>query len=297
MYERENKNNSYMTSRITASIIAIVTLITICFASNTAHTQGLGDLLVAPTRVEFEGRKRSTELTLVNRGTGKATYRISFQNMMMEKDGTYKVIEEPENGELFADRILRYAPRQITLEAGETQTVRVMTRKKRNLEQGEYRSHMLFKAVPPEDTGKTIESVKVKKGQLAVRLTPIFGISIPVIVRHGDLEEAIIKVTDAKVTSQQVGEETKYFLEAEFSRQGKKSVYGDMKVTYGSDSSGEYIGELRGISIFTPYTERSVKIPLNLTEGLSGGGGKIHFFYHERNNEHAILTQQVVNLQ
>src|ERR1700737_1174027 len=39
---------------------------------------GIGDLLVAPTRLIFEGRTRAAELTLINIGRQTATYRISF---------------------------------------------------------------------------------------------------------------------------------------------------------------------------------------------------------------------------
>ena len=67
------------------------------------HAQpGAGDLLVTPTRVVFEGRQRTAQITLVNRGAAAATYRIAFTNLRMNEEGGTKEIETSgaEPGEL-----------------------------------------------------------------------------------------------------------------------------------------------------------------------------------------------------
>ena len=107
-----------------------------------------GDLLISPVRVVLEGRQRSAELTLVNRGEETMTYRVEFENRRMLEDGRFESALEAREGELFADSMIRYAPRRITLEPGSPQTIRVLLRKPSDLAEGEYRSHLLFRAVP-----------------------------------------------------------------------------------------------------------------------------------------------------
>ena len=83
---------------------------------------GPGDLLVTPTRVVLEGRERSAELTLVNRGQERTTYRITLENRRMDAQGKFSEIDTPKDGELFAQNLIRYAPRRVTLEPNKPQT-------------------------------------------------------------------------------------------------------------------------------------------------------------------------------
>ena len=49
-------------------------------APSEAWSQSAGDLVVAPTRIVFEGRTRTAQISLLNRGSAAATYRISLIN-------------------------------------------------------------------------------------------------------------------------------------------------------------------------------------------------------------------------
>ena len=51
---------------------------------------------------------------------------------------------EAAPGEHFADGMLSWSPRQITLQPGTAQVVRLMVRKPEGLAEGEYRSHLDF---------------------------------------------------------------------------------------------------------------------------------------------------------
>lgn len=268
-----------MSSLVTATVIPF-----------DVHAQGAGDLLVAPTRVELEGRKRLAEVTLVNKGSVEATYRISFQNMHMTEEGRYEVIEEPKAGEKFADDIIRYAPRQVRLKAGESQTIRLMLRKPKGLEDGEYRSHLLFRAVPPDDTGRSIEDVKGSNKSLSVKLTPVFGISIPVIARHGKLVDGTatisnISLTPLKDQPAQDDDHTLYNFSAVFNRSGDTSLYGDVKIIH----NGTIIGQLKGISTFAPYAKRQVDFSFNMPKSLSSGES-LTVVYHDKKDEEKVYA-------
>ena len=160
------------------------------------------NLIVTPTRVIFEGRTHSQELTLIHQGDREATYRISFLHYRMKQDGSLEEIKEPKANEqiTFADEFIRYSPRQITLKPGEKQTVRLMVRKPKDLAPGEYRSHVLFKEIAPPDLGVNVE--KGSKGaddkSISFTLIPLFAVSIPVVVRHGNIS-AKVEIQEARI--------------------------------------------------------------------------------------------------
>ena len=59
---------------------------------------GVGDLLVAPTRLVLNGG-RGTEVILNNIGEEPATYRISVEFRRMKGDGTREAVAEPSGPE------------------------------------------------------------------------------------------------------------------------------------------------------------------------------------------------------
>ncbi len=193
-----------------------------------ARAQSIGDLGVSPTRVVLAGRTRSAEIVLLNRGTQPATYRISVINMRMTETGKFEPIEEPDSDQMFADKLIRYAPRQVTLDPGATQTVRVMVRKPRDLPPGEYRSHLYFRAVPPPGAGRSVEFADSGQG-IQINLVVIPGVTIPVIVRHGDLS-AQATLSDINVSDLDEPEGPK--LSLRINRQGDRSLFGDLTAAF-----------------------------------------------------------------
>jgi P pilus assembly chaperone PapD len=144
-----------------------------------------GGLVVTPQLVELDSRTRSQVLTLANRGDQTETYRISIVNYRMDDKGNLHPTEQPADGEGFAGALFRYAPRQITLEPGRPQTVRILYRRPANLQEGEYRSHLLFQQVPPAEP--TAAETGSSSG-LSLQIRTVFGITVPVIIRHGTLQ-------------------------------------------------------------------------------------------------------------
>ena len=59
---------------------------------------GVGDLLVAPTRIVLDGR-RGTEVILKNIGDEVATYRVSVEFRRMTEDGKLVDVELPNDKE------------------------------------------------------------------------------------------------------------------------------------------------------------------------------------------------------
>ena len=101
-------------------------LVAALLAAFAAPVPAAAELLVAPTRVVLTTQTRSSELVLVNKGAETAAFRIAIENRRMREDGSLEDVGEAQPGELFADDKLRYSPRQLVLEPGARQVVRIM---------------------------------------------------------------------------------------------------------------------------------------------------------------------------
>lgn len=226
-----------------------------------AQSAGAEGLVVAPTRVVFEGRTRSAELTLLNPGTETTTYRLSLMRLRMTDNGAIQEITSaPLPGEQFADDLVRFSPRQVTLEPGVAQTVRVQVRKPAGLASGEYRSHLVFRALPPpgappaELTGEE-ESAR----GFSIRLNVLYGVSIPVIVRHGEVS-ASVRLSNLELHPSSGGPAQ---LKLKLSRSGNASVYGDLRAEVVS-ATGEttLVGRMKGLAVYSPNGQRVIDFPL-----------------------------------
>ena len=79
---------------VSRSIATIVFAAIPFIAFSTPADAGIGDLLVAPTRIVLDGRK-GAEIVLNNIGEEPATYRISVEFRRMVQDGTLQDVPEP----------------------------------------------------------------------------------------------------------------------------------------------------------------------------------------------------------
>ncbi len=228
--------------------------------------QAAGDLIVAPTRVVFEGRDRAAQLSLVNKGSATSTYRISVVNMRMQPDGNLVEIAQPDPGQEFADKLFRYSPRQVTLEPGASQAIRLLLRKPADLAEGEYRSHLMMRAVP-DNQG---QSVEVPTQGAAVTLIPIFGIAIPVIVRHGELDYGM-SIKDLGYSAPDADNplpRATFMLE----RSGNRSSFGDLTASVSIDGKDVVLSQIMRLAVYTPNTSRAVEMRLRVPDGVNLSG-------------------------
>jgi len=259
-------------------------------APSPADLPGIGDLLVAPTRVVFEGRTRAAELTLLNIGKQTATYRISFTHLRMGETGDLKEIEKAQPGDQFADDLIRYSPRQVTLDPNVAQTIRLQVRKPEGLADGEYRSHLLFRAVPPESSQpETSVEAQEKKTGYSVRLTPIYGVSIPVIVRSGKTSVKSSLSDLAVRAAEKPGDPPS--LEMKIRREGNESVYGNLRVLFTPPSGKEQVvAVLNGVAVYTPNAERLVRIALQPPPGVALTKGRLRVSYARAEQNGEVLA-------
>jgi P pilus assembly chaperone PapD len=223
---------------------------------------GAGDLLVAPTRVVFEGRKRTAEVSLSNTGNSRATYRISLVRMEMDENGAIK--DRPQDsGSENLQSLFRFSPREVTLEPQESQTVRIQVRKPAELPTGEYRLHMLFRAVPPPP--EAAPALQEAPTALAIKLTVIYGVAIPLIIRQG---ETSAKASIAEPNLDLPGRTLQFRLD----RSGNQSIYGDVHATLiPPKGSPEALAEAMGLAVYLPNAFRRVTFNLPPAKPLPSG--------------------------
>jgi len=234
-----------------------------------------GNLLITPRRIVFEAGKRTQEVNLANTGTDTARYAISMIQYRMEKDGSFKEITQPDSGQYFSDKFIRFFPRNVTLAPNETQVIRLQLVNNQQLKAGEYRSHMYFRAIPKVNTFASSKDTVVDPGTIKIRLIPQFGLSIPVIVRTG-VSTTVCTLTDVNIKNTPEGS----YAHMQINRTGNMSVYGDIKINYVSESGTiSQIGLIKGLSIYTPNLQRTVDIKIEPTSGTNLHKGKLQVVY------------------
>ena len=220
----------------------------------TPASAGIGDLLVAPTRIVLDGRK-GAEVILNNIGDEPATYRISVAFRRMTPEGGLVDVAEPSAEDKLAEEMILYAPRRVTLAPHQPQSVRVRARAPQGLPDGEYRVHLLFRAIPPARPVAAAQQGEAPKG-ISFALTPVYGVTIPVIVRFGNLEA---KAGIANVHLEQ--RDGKPAVALDLSRSGDRSTYGEVRVL--KPGVKNPIAIQKAVAVYKEVATRRVTIPVD----------------------------------
>ncbi|MFV8342642.1 molecular chaperone [Flavobacterium sp. XS2P39] len=244
-----------------------ILLLLLLFLFYTVSLTAQGDLMIFPKRIVFDGiQNRSQNINLSNVGKDTATYKLSYNQIKMDEDGKFISIEEPEPDQRFASSYLRFYPRMITLAPNESQTVKIQLIKTNELQQGEYRSHLYFRAVPKNKVLEKEYPIQKPEG-LSISITPVFGISIANIITIG---ESTTVVTLSNLAVQQSDEEIT--LSLDFNRSGNMSCYGDIQVNHISATGiTTSAATVKGFAVYAPGNLRSTKIKLNSPQNMSKG--------------------------
>ena len=235
---------------VAAALIAAPTLLPMQQAA-----AGVGDLLVAPTRLVLNGG-RGAEVILNNIGDEPATYRISVEFRRMKPDGTLEEAAEPSQAEKAARDMIVYAPRRVTLAPNEPQSIRISARPPKGLPDGEYRVHLLFRAIPPATP--VAQRASAPANGLSFKLTPVYGVTIPVIVRLGNLD---VQAGISNVRLEQ--HNGKPAVAVDISRSGRRSTFGEVRVL--KPGVKDPVALTRAVAVYTELSERAVVVPVSET--------------------------------
>jgi hypothetical protein len=228
---------------------------------------GMGDINLYPKRVVLQGRDRIASVGLFNRAASEGRYDIVVSDMMMTPLGNIVELGSVENPEekarvKTASALLRWSPRKIVLPASAAQTVRIMARIPPDLPPGEYRSHFSVVQIPPggEGGGFSVDDMSEQSASrsVGVRITPRFGISIPVIVRVGETTvQAGLRDLAVKTLS-----DGRKVVALTITRSGTRSAYGDITVM--APGQPKPVAIIKGIGVYPEVDSRPVNVPIDL---------------------------------
>lgn len=234
-----------------------------------------GNLLVTPVRVTFEGNKTREDLSISNIGNDTAVYVISFLRYRMNENGSFTELDRNDRSIKYADEYLRIFPRRVTLPPNESQTIRLQFRRPADMKAGEIRSHIYFRA-EKDAAPLGMDTQVADSNKMSVRITPIFGISIPVIVRHGELN---LKMTISDVSFSANNDSTAN-LSLQLNREGNRSSYGNIRVVYHPENAKAVeVGIANGVGVYTEIDKRIFNMRLLLRDGQKFGNGKLAISY------------------
>lgn len=215
------------------------------------------DLLVTPKRIVFNNQsKLKKTLNLVNTGKDTVIYNISFLNYKMSSNGEFVQIFEEDSLHRFSDKYVRIFPRRVVLPPNDPQLISIQYRKKSDMITGEYRSHLYLRS---ELNNSALGSSDDKTpNQLGIQLVPVYGISIPIIIKYNE-DDISVKITDSKL----VKVENNYFVDFILNREGDFSFYGDIEVIYSNNNNEDVVSRINGIALYTDVSNRLFRFKLD----------------------------------
>lgn len=242
-----------------------------------------GNLIIMPRRIILDANRRTQELNVANTGSDTAKYLISVVQYRMLENGAFEEIVQPDSAQYFADKNFRFFPRNVTLAPNESQTIKVQSINTSELQPGEYRSHLYFRAIANEPPVEDKTS-KLPKS-LSVQLIPTFGIAIPVIIRTGS-STLSVKI-EKPVFSLNNGIP---LLNMTFNRTGNMSVYGDVKIEH-ITSTGKItqVGIAKGLAIYTPNRVRYFTLNLDKNPQVDYHKGKLNIIYTTSSESKSVM--------
>jgi hypothetical protein len=232
----------------------------------TTAVGGMGDINLYPKRVVIDDRNRVASVGVYNKTAQTGDYDITITDMMMTTDG--RLIElavakadDPTRARVkAAGEMVRWSPHHFPLPGNESQMVRIMARVSPDLPAGEYRTHLSVIAVPPGDDGLTIDEAAKNQpasGGIGVKITPRFGISIPVIIRVGETT-LTSGLKDLAVITAPGGQK---LIRLTVTRSGTRSSFGDITVT--APGAAKPVALVRGVGVYPEVDERTVTLPVD----------------------------------
>jgi hypothetical protein len=247
--------------------------------SSTGFAQG--DLLIAPTRLVLDGRGGG-EVILSNQGNEPETYKVSLELRRMDENGNLVPVKEADANvsERAALAMIRYAPRRVTLPPSQPQSIRISARPGADLPDGEYRVHMSFAALPKV---QPVTEAPAGNNGIAIKLIPVYGIVMPIIVRKGTLTVKA-GLANPRIEHGPRGD----FFTVDITRSGTESIYGDLLVYPKGAKDPAFIA--RGLGVYPEIGTRHATFPLTPQEAAELKGQALIEFREAPENGGALIT-------
>jgi len=203
------------------------------------------NLLINPTRVQINTNDRTADITLINISKVTTTYRLEWEEKKAKSDGGYINLSSTDASNFpIASKMLRISPKQVTLKPNERQTIKVAIRRPQGLANGEYRSHLLFKALPPKTAEEGLQS---NAASMSVNI--VLSFAIPVVIQQGTPDYKIA-INDAHINYSPTRKDGSVAIN--LSRTGTHSVIGHISAYWTPNGGKEVLLAKQGDYNFWP---------------------------------------------
>lgn len=234
-------------------------------------------LFITPTRLVFEGRQRAATVTFLNQKDTPKTYRLFWRDKKQGPDGKFVDMLEGDDVPWSAKSLIRYSPRQVTVEPQESQVVRFALRKPKDLPEGEYRSHLVIEEQEPpkgeDDLGGDAIGVKINM---------LYSYTMPILVVHGK-QKVDVKVRDFD-TYRSEGRE--WIAEALFENSGGTSALGILRLEWEGPEGTEVLAEGGSVNIYLPQRRRKISLKYQ----RPNTPGRLRMAYYEDRHAERLTT-------
>ena len=167
---------------------------------------------------------------------------------------------------------------------GQSQVIRLLLRKPGDLSDGEYRSHMLFQALPPTTTNSVENIANDNADGITIELIPIVGVSIPVIVRHGNMSSRVT-LSDAGIIPA-VGPGGIPKIGVNINRAGSGSTYGDFRVVLTpAEGAAVVVAQVNSVAVYANLDQRRFEMPLNIPPGVNLVNSQLDIIFIESGSD------------
>lgn len=248
------------------------------------------NLLVTPLQIVFKDRERNTEITLVNTGRDINTYKLGWE-VLKQIDGAggyVPVSDEERKTRTDLEDFAVFTPRQITLNPGDKQVVRVAIRSPKDIADGEYKSHLKLSIVSNPNLLADTQK-KPEKDEIGIGAKVMTSYSIPVVYRLGTYDS---KVEVGAPSLSKSPKTSNMLINLNVKRSGLHGVIGLIKVYYTPNGGKEAeIGSLGNASLYSEVGNRDFTIPTAL-KSISPGQIRVLFIKAEGAEKDFVMLDE-----
>jgi hypothetical protein len=153
------------------------------------------------------------------------------------------------------------------------------------MQSGEYRSHLYFRS-EKDYTPLSRDKAAQDSTLLSVSITPIFGMSIPIIIRTGEVSVSA-SISNPKLETTADNFQNLLFT---INRVGNISLYGDISIQFIPQQGTPFeVGALNGVGVYTNIDYRKMNIQLTIPNGGSLPKGKLKITYNSKNEGKSVV--------
>lgn len=243
-------------------------------------------LFVAPHRLIVEPTEKTDVIAVSNKSDTKRRYDLMLIDQVMNENG---ITQRKDTYPYSVKKMVKFVPRRFTLEPGQRQTVRIAVNRPKDMADGDYHSHLLFREVPLSLKDKKAGDAAAAEKKVSFEIRTLYGIAVPIVVQKGAITAEITMGEPTVVT----GENGRKQLKVAFSRTGNAEGAGKLSVEYVAGGKDPVeVADPQWVRIYREVDAITKTFNLNMPEGAAGGKLVLHLMRDE-NDESKTLRKEI----